>query len=129
MSIKIGTDICNPKRIAKTYKKFGKKFLKRILTEREMKLALEAKKLFMFRLAGRYAIKEAVSKVLGTGIGKGVAFKDIEVIRGDAGQPELTLHGEAKKKSEELGFKSWSVTVSHEKTMVVAIAVASTSSD
>ncbi len=125
MNLRIGTDLCNPKRIATVYKRFGEKFLNRILTNKEKDYVLSSKKLFLYRLAGRYAAKEAVAKLLGTGIAKQVSFRDIEILRDTNDAPSIQLSAGALKRAEELGLKEWTISVSHEKTMVIAIVIAS----
>lgn len=64
------------------------------------------------RYAARFAAKEAVLKVLGTGLG-GADFSDIEVIRHDNGKPELRISGRAEAKATEMGIRSWLITMSH----------------
>ncbi len=125
MTYRIGTDLCNPKRIAKVYKQFGEKFLDRILTPKEKEYVTSSKKLFLYRLTGRYAAKEAVAKLLGTGIGKYVSFRDIEILRDAKDAPSIELSSGALKRAEELGLKHWAVSVSHEESMVIAIVIAS----
>jgi len=125
MSFRIGTDLCNPKRIAKVYKQFGEKFLDRILTAKEKEYVLSSKRLFLYRLTARYAAKEAVAKLLGTGIGKHVSFQDIEVLRDTNEAPSVQLTGTALARAESLGLKHWALSVSHEETMVIAVVIAS----
>ncbi len=125
MSFRVGTDLCNPKRIAKVYKEFGEKFLDRILTPKEKDYVTSSKKLFLYRLTGRYAAKEAVAKLLGTGIGKHVSFQDIEILRDANDAPSVQLTGTALKRAEELSLKHWAISVSHEETMVIAMVIAS----
>ena len=113
----IGVDLCCPKRIEKVYKKFGKKFLKRIFTDREIKdleKSLNKKYGSFHRIAGRFAAKEAISKAMGTGIGKNLSFKDIEITHDAKGAPTVSLKDSDKKVN---------VTISHEKNMAVAFAI------
>ena len=113
----IGVDLCCPKRIEKVYKNFGKKFLKRIFTDREIKdleKSLNKKYGSFHRIAGRFAAKEAISKAMGTGIGKNLSFKDIEITHDKKGAPTVSLKNSDKKVS---------VTISHEKNMAVAFAI------
>lgn len=113
----IGVDLCDPKRIEKVYRRFGKKFLKRIFTETEIKdLEKSLSKRFgsFHKIAGRFAAKEAIAKAYGTGIGKDLSFLDIEITHNKKGAPQVKL-----KNSE----KQVLVTISHEKKMAVAFAV------
>lgn len=115
----IGVDLCCPKRIEKIFKKFGSKFLKRIFTDSEIldiEKSLSKKYGSFHRIAGRFAAKEAIAKALGTGIGKDLSFKDIEITHNDKGAPIVKLKNFDKKVN---------VTISHEKTMAVAFAIIS----
>lgn len=75
------------------------------------------------RLAARFAAKEAAAKALGVGLMRGVSWQDIELLRGDA-QPELALSGGAAEEARRQGWYSWSVSISHEGLMAVAMVVA-----
>ena len=121
--IKIGTDICQINRVSLAYKKFGKKFLERILTDKEIKYVTSNKKSLVYKLAGRFAAKEATSKVLGTGL-RGVYFKEIEIVREKSGAPKVVLHKRAKQKAKEKDLSNFEVSISHEKDFAIAIVVA-----
>jgi len=75
------------------------------------------------RLAARFAAKEAVSKALGTGMGK-VRPIDMEVVRDKNRAPHLYLHGEALRVAEQLGLQTWSISLSHGDAYAVAFVVA-----
>ena len=120
--IKIGTDICQINRIKSVHKQYGKKFLKRILTENEIKYICSDKRNLINRLAGRYAAKEATSKVLGTGL-RGVYFKEIEILREASGAPKLILHKRAKQKAKEKGLINFEVSIAHERGFAIAIVI------
>jgi holo-[acyl-carrier protein] synthase len=123
----IGTDLCNPKRIEKVYKRFGRKFLQRILTESEIQ-ELEVNKsrlTFIHRLAGRFAAKEALAKLFGTGIGKELSFQDLEIFKDPKnGSPQVKLSIKAQKLAISKNIKEIKVSISHEDTMVMAVAIA-----
>ena len=121
-NVKIGTDICQINRIKSVYKRYGRRFLKRILTENEIKYVTSRKKNSMNRLAGRYAAKEAVSKVLGTGL-RGVYFKEIEILRESSGAPKIVLHKRAKQKAKEKKLNNFEVSISHERDFAIAFVV------
>ena len=121
--VKIGTDICQINRVKSVYKRFGKRFLKRVLTENEIRYITSNKKNLISRLAGRYAAKEAVSKVLGTGL-RGVYFKEIEILREPSGAPKIILHKRADKKAKELKLNNFEVSISHEREFAIAFVVA-----
>lgn len=120
--IKIGTDICQINRVRSTYKRFGKRFLNRVLTKNEIKYVASNKKNLINKLAGRFASKEAASKVLGTGL-RGVYFKEIEILREKSGAPKIVLHKRAKQKAKEKGLTNFEVSISHERDLVIAIVL------
>jgi holo-[acyl-carrier protein] synthase len=74
-------------------------------------------------LAGRFAAKVAVAKALGTGIGP-VSWQEIEIRRGEGGQPELHLSGAAQQTAARMGLETWSISISHDQERAVAVAVA-----
>lgn len=122
-NMKIGVDICSLKRIDKAYKRFGERFLERVLTENEIKYVSSAPKHLISRLAARFAAKEAVVKALGTGW-YGVGFQEVEVARLKSGEPFLKLHNRAKKRADKLGLSQFKISMSHEKEFAVAFVVA-----
>jgi phosphopantetheine--protein transferase-like protein len=71
--------------------------------------------------AGRWAAKEAVSKVLGLGV-RGIGWRDIEIERLPTGQPAVRLHGRAASRAEQLGMARIAVSITHEADYAVAIA-------
>jgi holo-[acyl-carrier protein] synthase len=76
------------------------------------------------RLSGRFAVKEAVLKALGTGFGSGIAFTDVEVIRLDTGAPSIVLRGKAAEVARVRGISSWLVSTSHEGSMAIGSVIA-----
>jgi holo-[acyl-carrier protein] synthase len=84
----IGTDICRISRIEAGLERFGVKFLERILTPLEREGMWGAR-----QLARRWAMKEAVAKATGWGIGRKLSFQDIEIVRDDLGRPVCSLKG------------------------------------
>ena len=89
----IGTDIVNIKRLDNSLKKYGSTFKKKIFSKKEI-LYCDKKKNSSSFYAKRYAAKEAFSKALGTGIRKGVSFKNIEISNNSYGKPYILLKGE-----------------------------------
>lgn len=120
--VKIGTDICQTSSVKAAYKRFGKRFLNRVLTKNEIKYVTSNKKNLISRLSGRYAAKEATSKVLGTGL-KGIYFKEIEILRESSGAPKIVLHKRAKVKAKEKGLNYFEVSISHERDFAIAIVI------
>ena len=88
----IGTDIVNIKRMQKTLRTTNNSFKKRIFSNNEINYCEKKKNSSSF-YAKRFAAKEALSKALGTGIRKGINFKDIEVINNKYGKPTIKLRG------------------------------------
>ena len=88
----LGTDIVNIKRLEKILKKKRNTFKSRVFSKNEILYCDKKKNPFPF-YAKRYAAKEALSKALGTGIRKGINFKDIEVSNNNFGKPSIKLKG------------------------------------
>ena len=74
-------------------------------------------------LSARFAAKEAALKALGTGWTRGMAFREIEVERGDAGQPGLVLHGAARRRADDLGVRAAHVSLTHQPGAAAAVVV------
>jgi holo-[acyl-carrier protein] synthase len=113
----LGIDIVKVERIASAIDRFGMRFANRVLTPREQRYVRQRPETF----AGRWAAKEAVSKVLGLGV-RGVGWRDIEVERLPTGQPSVNLHGRAAQRAEQLGMGRIAVSISHEAEFAVAVA-------
>lgn len=115
----VGVDIIEIERMARGIDRYGERFYDRFFTllEKEQCRGRPAS------LAGRFAIKEAVGKALGTGIGD-IAWKEIEVINDERGRPVLSLHGEAARLAAELGLGEWAISLSHTTSHAVGVAVA-----
>ena len=96
MILKNGIDIVDIRRIKKTLNKFGDKFKNRCFSHNEI-LSSEKKLNSSESFAKRYAAKEACAKALGTGLARGVFWKDIEVYNDKFGKPEIKLHKNALK--------------------------------
>ena len=88
----IGTDIVNIKRIDKILKKKNSNFKNRIFSSGEI-IYCDNKKNPSSYYAKRFAAKEALSKALGTGIRKGINFRDIEILNDSFGKPSINLKG------------------------------------
>ncbi len=101
MIIGIGTDIVDIRRIEAGLERFGERFLNRLFAPDERREAAAAGNRAAY-LAKRFAAKEAFAKALGTGIDKGVAWRDIAVVRDESGRPGLSLSGGARECVEAL---------------------------
>ena len=124
MKILCGTDIIEIDRLKKSIETLGDSFINKIFTKNEISYCESRKNAKYQSYAVRFAAKESISKVLGTGISKGVAWKDIEIINSPSGKPEVLLHGKTKQISEELNIFSISISLSHCKDYAVAYACA-----
>ena len=113
----LGVDIIKVARIRDTLARFGPRFSERVLTPSERRYVRDRPE----TLAGRWAAKEAVSKVLGLGV-RGIGWKEIEVERLPTGQPAVLLHGRAARRAEQLGMTRIALSISHESDYAVAIA-------
>jgi holo-[acyl-carrier protein] synthase len=113
----LGIDIIKVDRIRASIARFGERFSKRVLTANEQRYVRMRPETF----AGRWAAKEAVSKVLGLGV-RGIGWRDIEVERMPTGQPAIRLHGRAAARAEQLGMDRIAVSITHESDYAVAIA-------
>ncbi|HZX48836.1 MAG TPA: holo-ACP synthase [Nitrospirota bacterium] len=122
MIIGIGIDIVDISRIKEAEKRWGQRFLERVFTEGEIKYAMLNVSPHP-RLAARFAVKEAMSKAIGTGITGGITWRDTEVISRDSGRPEILLHGKLRKLAESMGVKGIHVSISHDGDHAVAQVV------
>jgi phosphopantetheine--protein transferase-like protein len=113
----LGIDIIRVSRIADSLARFGERFVTRVLTPREAAYVRGRAE----TMAGRWAAKEAVSKVLGLGV-RGIGWRDIEIERLPTGQPAVRLHGRAARRAEQLGMGRVALSISHESEFAVAIA-------
>jgi len=122
----IGTDICAVERIEHILQqRYAERFVKRILTEKEVEKfsQLSDKRKIEF-LAGRYALKEAVSKALGTGIGGYVSFLDITIDNNSQGKPICTLSDACYEKLQlTKQHMNIHISLSHETQFAVAYVV------
>jgi holo-[acyl-carrier protein] synthase len=113
----LGIDIVKVARIRDALARFGERFSARVLTPTERRYVRDRPETF----AGRWAAKEAVSKVLGLGV-RGVGWREIEIERLPTGQPAVVLHDRAARRAEQLGMARIAVSISHEDDYAVAIA-------
>ncbi|SMP45159.1 holo-ACP synthase [Anoxynatronum buryatiense] len=120
MIIAIGVDIVEISRIQRAMEK-SPRFLERILRSSEIKRLMD-KGLPVSSAAGYFAAKEAVSKVLGTGIGK-IAWHEIEICHDDAGAPGVTLFGSARQIADRKGIDQILVSISHDRCSAIATAL------
>ena len=122
MIIGIGTDIVEIERIRQMIERHGDHFLNRCFTPSEIEYASRNRDSAV-RYAGRWAAKEAVVKVLGTGFVQGITFHDIEVVSLHTGQPTVKLSGEALQISQQLKIVEIKLTISHAREYATATAI------
>ncbi|MHC4418020.1 MAG: holo-ACP synthase [Planctomycetota bacterium] len=118
-----GIDLVDFPRIEEMIERHGQRFLDRVFTAAEQAYA-EANKNQAEKLAGRFAAKEAILKLMGTGWRGKISWTDIEIINNPTGQPEVTLRGEVKRIAADLGIKHVSVSITHTANFAIASAVA-----
>ncbi len=119
--ISIGTDIIECVRIAQMIEKHGEVFLQRVFTQKEIQYC-SSRKAANQHYAGRWAAKEAVLKVLGTGWAKGILWTDVEVVNEVSGAPTLVMTGKAAEIARELGIREVMITISHCRAYATAFA-------
>jgi phosphopantethiene--protein transferase domain len=118
----IGVDLVECARIQHSIDRFGDRFLNRVFTDGEIEYSLSMK--FPARhLAARFAAKEAVSKAFGTGIGKAMGWRNIDVQKRPSGEPFLVFSGPAQELAAEHGVTSALITLSHTEHHAMASVV------
>jgi holo-[acyl-carrier protein] synthase len=124
-----GIDIVETERIRRLAEQHGHHFLDRVFTAAEQEYCRQNMKRYYEHLAGRFAAKEAVLKVLGTGWRGGIAWTDIEVTKESSGQPRIKLSGECERIAADLGIAHWHISISHITTHATASAIGLRSED
>jgi holo-[acyl-carrier protein] synthase len=118
----IGVDLVECARIQHSVDRFGERFLHRVFTDGEIEYSMSMK--FPARhLAARFAAKEAVSKAFGTGIGKAMGWRDIDIRKKPSGEPFLVFARGAEKLAKERGISNALITLSHTEHHAMACVV------
>lgn len=112
MIVGMGIDVAEVDRIRTVVEAQAERFLKRVYTPAEVAYCEQFKNKYE-RYAGRFAVKEAAMKALGTGWSRGVRWVDVEVVRQRGGRPTLELKGEAKNIADRMGVKHIAVSITH----------------
>jgi len=123
-----GIDLVDFPRIEEMIERHGERFLNRVFTVAEQSYAKRHRNP-VEKYAGRFAAKEAVLKLIGTGWRGKIAWTDIEVTNNSAGQPEVRLSGEVKEIAERMRVRQISISITHTANFAIASAVALTHSD
>ena len=116
----IGTDMVEISRIQKAIEK-NPRFLQKVYTEEEIAYCRRKKNPWQ-SFAARFAAKEAVSKAMGTGLGK-IGLTDIEVVNQPSGRPQIVLYGAAQAFALEHGFGRVHISLSHSEAYAIATAI------
>ena len=112
MILGLGVDEIGLERIGRSYERFGDRFLSHCYTDAERAFCFRQRDPVP-RLAARYAAKEAASKALGTGLARGIVWREIEVRREPGHKPTLHLHGRARERAEAMGVIRMHVSLTH----------------
>ncbi|MGH8164023.1 MAG: holo-ACP synthase [Rhodanobacteraceae bacterium] len=108
----LGIDLVDCDRIENSIARFGERFLQRVFTEGEIAYS-QSMKFPARHLAARFAAKEALSKAFGTGIGKSMGWRDLDVQKRESGEPFVVLGGGAEKMAKERGVEKIWISLSH----------------
>ena len=118
----IGVDVIECARSQISIERFGDRFLHRVFTDGEVEYSMSMK--FPERhLAARFAGKEAVAKAFGTGIGKAMGWRNIDIQKKESGEPFLVLSGPAETFAAERGVTSALISLSHTEHHAIACVV------
>ncbi|MBI4352293.1 MAG: holo-ACP synthase [Candidatus Omnitrophica bacterium] len=118
----IGVDIVEIGRLSKTVRKWGKGFLKKVYTDRELSYAM-SKRFPYQHLAARFAAKEAVFKALGEVEKDFVGWRNVEILNDPSGKPMVLWHGKAEEVRRKRNLKGALVSLSHTENYAVATAM------
>lgn len=124
--VALGLDLTEIERLATAEGRRGERFLARLFTPAERAYCERRAARRHVHYAGRFAVKEAVMKALGTGWTRGVRWLDIEVLRAPGGPPSLVLHGATAEIARARGIDRWHVTITHDAGIAAAVVVAET---
>ncbi|HEX7960879.1 MAG TPA: holo-ACP synthase [Terriglobales bacterium] len=122
MIVGSGIDITEVDRIHEAIQRFGSRFLNRVFTEAEIRYC-ESKKNSAERYAARFAAKEAAMKAIGTGLRRGVTWKDVEVTHASGGRPILKFSGRAAEFADRLGARHTALSLTHTAQTAMAMVV------
>ncbi len=121
----IGIDIVDIERVEALLARYGDRFISRVFTDAEASYARKSVKPAE-RLAGRFAVKEAVLKAFGTGKSHGIRWRDVETVRGPMGRPKVNLYDNAANYLNNMNGHSIHVTITHDGGKAVAFVIIET---
>lgn len=122
MIVGTGVDLCEVPRIRQSIERFGRKFIERIYTPKEIEY-VERKANRFERYAARFAAKEAGMKAIGTGWRRGVTWQDFEVSNLPSGRPTLKLHGVAAQVAVRLNVRNVALSLTHTAETAMAMVI------
>ena len=118
--MRVGIDAVEIERIEKLYKKEGHNFLNRVFTKKEKEILIELEKVnskqLYSKIAGKYAVKEAVYKALGSGI----SYNRIETLNYENGKPYVKIYDYNNKECEKYNIE---ISITHDRINAIAIAI------
>lgn len=123
MVLGLGTDLIEIERIQQSLDRFGERFTRKVFTAGEIAYC-ERKKHSAESFASRFAAKEAAAKALGTGISRGIQWKEIEVRRAPGERPTLHLTGRAAERAASMGVTNLQLSLTHSRDVAMAVVVA-----
>ncbi len=118
-----GIDLVDCERIEKMLTRHEARFLNRVFTPNEQAYSARTQNR-VERLAGRFAAKEAVLKLIGMGWRERISWTDVEVVNNHLGQPEVVLAGQVRDIAEQMGIERVSLSITHAANLAIASAVA-----
>lgn len=124
MVLGVGTDIAEVQRIQTSMERYGNHFLQRVYTSGEIAYCQARTKTAAQSFAARFAAKEATAKALGTGISRGVTWREMEVVRERGQAPTILLHGRAAEIARARGIVRLTLSLTHTKDIALAVVVA-----
>lgn len=117
----LGVDLCEVPRVARALERHGRRFVERLFRPGEIRRPEESPA-YAEHVAGLFAAKEAAMKALGTGM-RGVAFREVAIVRSPGGPPRLALFGRALAHGARLGVSGAHVTITHTRELAAAVVV------
>ncbi|MDD3117748.1 MAG: holo-ACP synthase [Victivallales bacterium] len=118
----VGTDVVKIERIRQTIERYGEAFLHHVFTPEELAEAARRRNPWPY-YAGRWALKESLSKALGCGIGTHCGWQDIQTLNDANGRPLTAIGGAAAERAAELDIAHVHVSISHEEEYACATVI------
>lgn len=121
MIVGVGIDVVDVSRIEALLERYAERFQHRVFTREEIRCCM-ARSNPSQHFAARFAAKEAAAKALGTGFGRGIRLRDIEVAAVQ-GVPRVLFHNKARQCADGLGVSAVHVSISHERLTAAAVVI------